>query len=603
MIYLTLPDRFANGNSSNDNAGQPNCLNTASATKFHGGDLAGLRSKLGYVRGMGASTLWSTPVYKQVGEVNAGTSSAACGYHGYWADYTDPDDQSIEPKLGTSADLNGLISDLHASGMKFMMDMVVNHAGYGARIHAQHPDWFHTNCTGKDVTCPLAGLPDFAQENTNVAAYLTNVSKTWTSNYAIDAIRMDTVKHVPTTYWQNSWVPGVLAARPSTFLLGEVFNDSGSAALKPYLDAGFDSLFNFPLRTSLVNGIAKAGSLDSVASSVQDYVGNLGLSRALLMVNLLDNHDVQRFVNEPGSGVAETEIRKRYQLALATLMTVPGIPQLYYGDELGMYGGPDPDNRHDMPGWAWTDAGRNATYSGFLGGGGTPKTTYDYVQKVTGIRQSNEALWKGSYAEMWRPNGGQNVYAFYRGSSASRVIVVMNTSTSSAAVNLDIQGNAGISSTDKAALTNGTAFTDKLGLGAPPSATVTNGKLPVTLPAGSMGIYVAGSSGTGGGGTSVTFQVSASTFYGQGVYLSGNTAELGSWNVASALNMTPSGCSGSVCTWKTTVSLTPGAALQFKFIKKPGDNGAGVTWEGGSNRTYAVPGSGPVNYNGGNWQP
>lgn len=601
VIYLVMPDRFSNGNTSNDALGQPNCFDPASPTKFHGGDLQGLRNRLGYIRDLGATAVWTTPVYKQVGIVNGNS----CGYHGYWPDYTNPNDTAIEPKLGTGADLTGLISDLKAGGQKYMMDMVVNHAGYGARIVSQNPSWFHSNCTGDDIVCPLAGLPDFRQEDSAVATYLTNLSKTWVTNYAVDAIRMDTVKHVPNSYWQNSWVPGVLASRPNTFLLGEAFLSGSASQLKPFLDAGFDSTFNFPLRQALVDSVGKGGSLDRVAGSMQDTVGTLGLDRTLLQVNLLDNHDVPRFVNEPGTGVAESEIRARYGNALGLLMTLPGIPQLYYGNELGMYGANDPDNRRDMPGWAWTDAGRSATQANFVAGGGTPKNTYDLTKKLVGIRTANPGLWKGGYAELWRPNGGQNVYAFYRGSGANRVVVIVNTSGSAATVNLDIQGNAGISAADKSALSNGTVFNDLLAEGAPSSATVASGKLPVTIGAGRMGIYRAGATGTGGGGgaaVSVTFQVRASTFFGQDVYLTGNRAELGAWNTASALAMTPGDCSGSTCTWKTTVSLPPSVAAQFKFIKKPGDSGASVTWEGGSNRSYTTPASGSATYNGGNWQ-
>ncbi|MHA0041841.1 alpha-amylase family glycosyl hydrolase [Deinococcus sp. PEB2-63] len=601
VIYLVMPDRFSNGNTSNDGLGQPNCFDPASPTKFHGGDIQGLRNKLGYIRDLGATAVWTTPVYRQVGIVNGNS----CGYHGYWPDYTNPNDTAIEPKLGTSADLTGLISDLKAGGQKYMMDMVVNHAGYGARITTQNPSWFHSSCTGDEIVCPLAGLPDFRQEDSTVATYLTNLSKTWVTNYAVDAIRMDTVKHVPNSYWQNSWVPGVLAARPNTFLLGEAFLSGSASQLKPFLDAGFDSTFNFPLRQALVDSVGRGGSLDRVASSMQDTLGTLGLDRTLLQVNLLDNHDVPRFVNEPGSGVAETEIRARSGNAMGLLMTLPGIPQVYYGNELGMYGGNDPDNRRDMPSWAWTDTGRNATQANFVAGGGNPKVTYDLTKKLIGIRKGNEALWKGGYAEMWRPNGGQNVYAFYRGSGTNRVIVLVNTSASAATVNLDIQGNTGISATDKSALSNGTVFNDLLVEGAPASATVTDGKLPVTIPAGKMGIYRAGATGTGGTGgaaVQVTFQVSASTYFGQGVYLVGDRAELGAWNTASALAMTPSGCSGSTCTWKTTVSLPPSVAAQFKFIKKPGDSGASVTWEGGSNRTLTTPATGSTTYNGGTWQ-
>lgn len=491
VIYLALPDRFYNGNTANDNLGQPYCLDKSWPYKFHGGDLAGLRRQLSYIKGLGAGTLWTTPVYAQVPEVNPNTQNASCGYHGYWPNFKNPADTAVEPKLGTGGDLSGLITDLHSGGMKYMMDMVANHAGYGASVVKTNPSWFHGDCSGDDINCPLAGLPDFRQEDAAVATYLTNLSKSWTSAYAIDAIRMDTAKHVPLTYWQNSWIPGVLSARPNTFLLAEAFLTGGASQLKPFYDAGFDSAFNFPLRSALVSTFAKGGSADNLAGSVQDYVGTLGLDRALLSVNLLDNHDVPRFLNESGYGVPEDEIRRRFHLGLAAIFTLPGIPQIYYGNEIGMYGGADPDNRRDMPGWAWTSSGRSGTYSGFLP---NPGLTYNLVAKLASVRTNNPALWKGSYAELWRPNGGTNVFAFYRGytdsTTGSRFVVAFNNNAGSASVTLNLGANTAISSADRTYLANRT-FDDQAGQGAPATVTSANGNLTVSLPAKSFAIYKA----------------------------------------------------------------------------------------------------------------
>lgn len=603
VIYLLFTDRFYNGNTANDNSGSANCFDPANARKFHGGDLAGLQSKLSYIKDLGATAIWTTPVYEQVGQ----QSDGSCGYHGYWPKYSYPGNINIEPKLGTGTDLTNLVNTMHNStyNMKYIMDMVVNHAGVGAPIVSQQPGWIHPpkpQCAtlgDPDIYCDLYALPDFAQENSAAATYLTNLSKQWVTTYNVDSIRMDTARHVPNSYWSGSWVPGINAAKSNVFTFAEAFYDQNPSDLTQFMDAGFDSVINFPLRKAFVDSIAKAGSLDILATKINSYYTTWGMNRSLLTINLLDNHDVQRFINEPGFGVAESDIRKRYLLALGSLFTVPGIPQIYYGNEIGMYGASDPDNRRDMPSWAWTDSGRNTGGTGFLAGGGTPKNTYDYLKKLVSVRTSNEALWKGYYTELWRPNGGQNVMAYYRGSGTNRVIVVLNTSTTTANINVPIQ-TSGISATDKSALTNGTVFTDQLGYGAPATATVTSGNLPVSIPAQSMAIYKAG--GTPPPGTQVTFQVSASTWLGQSVFLVGNTSQLGAWNTASALQMSASNCSGSVCTWKVTTNL-PAGAIQFKFIKKPGDNNAAVTWEGGNNRSYTVPSTGPVTYNGGSWQP
>jgi alpha-amylase len=234
--------------------------------------------------------------------------------------------------------------------------------------------------------------------------------------------------------------------------------------------------------------------VDILAGRVADYVGTLGLDRALMTVNLLDNHDVQRFVNEPGFGVSEPDIRRRYKLAISALMTLPGIPQIYYGNELGVYGGNDPDNRKDMPSWAWTDAGRNAPQSGYLGGSSgdnTPKATYDFVKRMIGVRKNNAALWKGYYAEMWRQNGGANVYAFYRGSGTNRFVVVFNNGTlSSGNIGIPISANTGINQTDRTALQNAT-FDDQAGYCATATITASNGTLNVNLPGQCVAVYKA----------------------------------------------------------------------------------------------------------------
>jgi alpha-amylase len=493
VIYLALPDRFYDGNASNNNLGQANCFDKNNATKFHGGDFNGMQQKLGYIKDLGTTALWLTPVYKQVGIVNGNS----CGYHGYWPDFTNPSSSAVEPKFGTSTELSSLINTARGTtyNMKFIMDMVVNHAGYGASVVSSNPSWFHGNCSGDEINCPLAGLPDFRQEDSSVATYLTNLSKAWASSYALDGIRMDTAKHVPLSYWQNSWIPGVNASRSGMFLLAEAFLDSNANQIKPYYDAGFDSAFNFSLRRGLVDTFAKAGSVDILAGRVADYVGTLGLDRALLTVNLLDNHDVQRFVNEPGFGVSEADIRRRYKLALGALLTLPGIPQIYYGNELGMYGGNDPDNRKDMPSWAWTDAGRNAPQSGYLGGSSgdnTPKATYDFVKRMIGVRKNNTALWKGYYAEMWRQNGsGANVYAFYRGSGTNRFVVVFNNGTlSSGNIGIPIAANTGINQTDRTALQNAT-FDDQAGYCATATISASNGTLNVNLPGQCVAVYKA----------------------------------------------------------------------------------------------------------------
>lgn len=484
-IYLVMTDRFFNGDPSNDQAGQPNCTGATSQNLFHGGDLAGVRQKIGYLQDLGATAVWVTPLYAQTPVRNG-----ACGYHGYWADFVDPDDGAMEPKLGTIADATGLVSDLHAQGMKLVLDMVVNHSGRNARIATQHPDWFHdpTTCAqlgDAKIYCPLNGLPDFAQENATVAAYLSALSSGWVKRVMPDGIRMDTAQHVPASYFASSWFPAVRGVRGDLFTVAEIFDEGPYTDYMPELNAGFDSAFDFPLRRAFVDAFAKSGSLDEVAQKTADAIATWGVARALMKTNMLDNHDVPRFLTEAGAGVAPAELETRYAIALATMFALPGIPQIYAGDELGSL---DTYNRTDMPSWAWDAAGRAGAHTGFVP---DVQATWSLVQTLAKLRRDNDALYKGSYAELWRPNGGaQNVLAFLRSAAPSRLLVVVHdASADEGTVALPWSASHNVAPADKSAWPDGTVLEDLLKIGAPATLTVAGGKINVAVSGKFVGIY------------------------------------------------------------------------------------------------------------------
>jgi glycosidase len=478
VIYLALVDRFANGSTKNDNLGLPGCFDARDPQKWHGGDFVGMRGRLSYLTDLGVSALWVTPAYRQ-----SPGPTGRCGYHGYWADFADPDDGAVEPRLGTPDELSALADALHGAGMGFILDMVVNHAGDGARIVGQQPDWFHdpARCGrlgDRDLYCPYrAGIHDFAQEKAEVASYLSQQSAGWVRRFAVDGIRMDTARYVLPSYFHDSWVPAVRAERP-LFLVAEVFSET-VGDLKPYLDAGFDSTFNFPLRGALVSAVGHEQSLDAVASVLAEEQRQLGADRARALVNFIDNHDTPRFTNEPGFGVANDEIRLRQHLALAIAFAAPGIPQIYAGDELGLYGGNDPDNRRDMPAWAWTAAGRAASQP--PDAMPDAQRTYSFVQRLIALRKGHAALADGDYRELWRPNGWttRNVLAFLRSDASEQLVLVANGGPAPATVTIPLQGR----------IANGVTLDDLYAAGAPASVTTAAGALRLTLPAKSAALY------------------------------------------------------------------------------------------------------------------
>ena len=487
VIYLVMPDRFVDGDVDNDLLGPEGCFDPADARKFHGGDLQGVRDRLDHLGALGVTTLWITPVYAQ--------SPDRCGYHGYWADFADPDDGAMQPTLGTLEDLQGLADDLHAAGQWLVLDMVVNHAGPGARVVQQRPEWFHDpdGCARlgpAEVYCPIGGspLPDFAQEVPEVADYLDAQSVGWIERVAFDGVRMDTVKHVPVEYWNDGWIPAVRDAKPELFVVGEVFDTGSTEKLVPYLDAGFDSLFNFPLMAELGHVFGGGGSVNPLASRVAEQAEVLGQARLRALTSFVDNHDVPRFTSAVADADPE-EIHRRYLLALGALFTLPGIPMLYYGDEVGLLGAGDPDNRRDMPSWAFTDEGRAVDHPDDALPGAD--VTFARVQQLIALRREHPALVRGDYVELWR-KGGQaaNIFAFVRTDVADPIVVAFNNGAEAAGpVDIRIAANEALSAADLALFTDGTELVELLGAGGPAAVTITEGELRLSLPGRTMAIY------------------------------------------------------------------------------------------------------------------
>jgi alpha-amylase len=373
---------------------------------------------------------------------------------------------------------------MHAANMRFVLDMVVNHAGDTARLPHQHPDWFHDPATcgqlgPPQVFCPVDNHPDFKQERGDVASYLSTLEARAVTRYGADGIRMDTTKHVLPSYFHDSFFPAVRGARPDLFAVAEIFEEGSTASFGAYLDAGFDSAFHYPLYAALIDAIGHGGSTDRIAQAIADGIARVGAARALDLVLFVDNHDVPRFANAPGTAVAEDEIRRRLMLALDLIFTLPGIPQLYYGDELGMYGGGDPDNRRDLPAWAGDPVARTQPHPGVAVPGSS--IVYARVQKLSSLRRGVPALADGEYHELWRQNGAANpnVLAFSRGGGAGmRIVVVSNGSRNTGTIAIPLHGIA-----------DGTTLVDELGDGAPATVTVAAGKLVADLPARSAALY------------------------------------------------------------------------------------------------------------------
>lgn len=347
VVYFMMTDRFFDGNESN---------NTASGTDtygdnpglYHGGDFAGVTAKLDYLQDLGVNTIWLTPIVENVKGVavtDEGKEDVPynAAYHGYWAsDFT-----KLNPTMGTTEEFKTMISEAHKRGMRIMVDIVVNHAGYGTE--STFADMLRDKSVSEgDIKSWQSGLPDFATENADVRAKLVEWQTSWMKNYGVDYFRVDTVKHVDSTTWaalKNS----TTEVNPSFKMIGEYYGagyaSNGSTLGSGQMDADLDFDFN-DQASSFVSGNI---------SSVEKFLSarNSALNNAYMTGQFLSSHDEDGFKASlmNGKKYTEDEATSAALVAATLQLTAKGIPVIYYGEEVGLSGlnnYPYQTNRYDM---------------------------------------------------------------------------------------------------------------------------------------------------------------------------------------------------------------------------------------------------------------
>ena len=318
-----------------------------------------------------------------------------------------------------------------------IQDVVVNHAGYGAPLVTENPAWFNSKQTcaasgNPTVDCPLAGLPDFDQSNPEVVAFLNHFIDYWVDEVGVDGLRMDTVKHVEDSYWEQFFASGGPGDPSRVWTVGELFTgDVGFIAR--YLDElGLPAAFDFPLYFRIKDHLSSPnGNLDDVAAVFdQDSV----YSDPSRLVTFVDNHDVPRFMSEAISrGVSEENARERLDMALSFIYTVRGTPSVYYGTEIAMQGQGDPYN------FLLGEANREDMDFSAL----AASSLDERLKALADARETFPALQQGVQQELWRPNGGAQIYAFRRVATGELpVVAVMNNADT--AINLSDLPGGGI---------------------------------------------------------------------------------------------------------------------------------------------------------------
>jgi neopullulanase len=445
VIYLIMPDRFANGDPSNDSPpelGRPADRKAAGA--YHGGDLRGIRDHLAYLKDLGVTGIWTTPVYKN-------SMPGAGAYHGY----STVDFYDVEPRFGTMKEFRELVDAAHQMGIKVVQDQVANHSGPRHPFVANPPTktWFNyldrtprprNNFDIAGLADPYArpkrrdsplrawfagSLPDFNQEDPLVADYLIQNALWWIGMTGIDAIRQDTYPYVDRPFWEK-WQTAIDRQYPGFVVVGEITAPNPAAlsffegGVRRYgVDTKLPTMLDFPLESALRSVFGQGQPMTRLVEILaQDSL----YRRPEMLVVFPGNHDQPRLLT-----VAKGDISKLL-MGQTFALTTKRVVHLYYGDEVAMLGGGDPDNRHDFPGgWpgdpvnAFTPEGRT----------GDAATVFNWMRDLLRFRQAHPALRSGGLVQLLV---NQDQYAYLRSSPEEHVLVVLNRAGSAKPIQIDV---------------------------------------------------------------------------------------------------------------------------------------------------------------------
>ena len=438
FIYLLMPDRFANGDTSNDiiSTMAETALNRDSMYYRHGGDLKGVTGKLDYLQDLGITTLWMTPVLTN--------DMPQASYHGY----ANTENYKIDPRFGNIDTYRELAEDLHKRGMKLVHDVVPNHVGLNHWTVLDKPfaDWVHvwpkfTQTTYKDQVMfdPYGSLtdknlmekgwfvstmPDMNQQNEFVAKYITQSHIWWIEQVGIDGFRIDTYPYNDLEF-MASWTDAIRNEFPSFSFFGETWVNSaanqafflGGQKVAQPVDTKLEGVTDFQLNYAI------AEALNKDKDGAERLYSTLGLDflypSPLSNVIFLDNHDKDRFFSVVGEDL------EKYKSAMSWLLTCRGIPQIYYGAEILMknFSAPDGKVRADFAGGFPGDKINKFTSKGRTD---QENEIFDHIRNLAQYRKTNIVLQTGK-TKHYVPQ--DDVYVYFRYNQDAKVMILMNCSS------------------------------------------------------------------------------------------------------------------------------------------------------------------------------
>lgn len=423
IIYFMVTDRFFDGNSTN-NAANGEATYGDNEGLYHGGDFAGVTAKLDYLQELGINTIWITPIVENIpGVTVSGTGKDDvpynAAYHGYWAsDFT-----KINPALGTTDEFATMIAEAHKRGIKIMVDIVVNHAGYGTEESfdklLEGENMIRSaeeTVSGSDQKDSLAGLPDFRTEDSDVRAMLVKWQTKWVEDFDIDFFRVDTVKHVEGTTWAA--LKNSLTEVDNDFkMIGEYagggYAGNGGTLGTGQMDSDLDFDFN-DQASSFVNG-----NIATVEAFLTKR--NQKLNNTYLTGQFLGSHDEDGFkYNLIKGGMAEDDANAAALVAASLQITAKGQPVIYYGEEIGLTGAnnyPYQTNRYDFD-WSKVSASNK---------------TYQHYKKMLAIRNAYTDVFARGTRTTISASDTEGVDVFVREYKNEKLTIALNVSSAAKA--------------------------------------------------------------------------------------------------------------------------------------------------------------------------
>ncbi|MEH6406952.1 MAG: glycoside hydrolase family 13 protein [Leeuwenhoekiella sp.] len=449
-MYLLMPDRFANGDPSNDS--QPDLTEKANRSNLsgrHGGDIKGIIDHLDYLEDLGVTALWCTPLCENNQTENS--------YHGY----AQTDVYTIDQRFGSNEDYCKLSNELHKRDMKLIHDYVTNHWGSQHWMIKDLPayDWIHqfpgySNTNHRMTTqydphtsqidkknCEdgwfVKSMPDLNQSNPLVLNYLIQNAIWWVEFANLDGIRVDTFSYNE----KNGiavWTKAIIDEYPNLNIVGEVWlhrsaqisywqKDSPIGAIQNY-NSHLPTVMDFTLHDTMGGMFYEEGSWGGISRAYENMVNDFLYANPQNILVFAENHDSAR-INQ----VFQGDFNK-YKLAMTLILTTRGIPQIYYGSEIGMQGEKskgDGDIRHDFPG-GWPDDNQNAFVK--EGRSEYQEKYHAFTKKLLNWRKNITAVHKGKLLHYIPEN---NIYIYFRILDDQRIMIVLNNNPSEQNIELD----------------------------------------------------------------------------------------------------------------------------------------------------------------------